>query len=292
MSEQARDDRASGELQFDTAEKQAPPLPTPLASPVAAPARPSANAIQCAGCGQAIDGTYYAVADKVICPTCRERLTQTPSGNKVSRLLKATFMGIGAGLLGAVIWFAIRRLANVELGLIAILVGFLVGKAVRLGSGNLGGRGYQVLAVVITYCCIAANYMPDVIEAVIADARKDRVEAVGEPADEPAAAVAAGAAAAVAGAGQPDEQAPAQARPAATPVEPRRQLGVVGMIIALAVGIVFVFAFSLALPVLGGAENIIGLLIIGFALWEAWKFNARQQLPISGPYQVGAPRAV
>jgi len=43
----------------------------------------------------------------------------------------------------------------------------------------------------------------------------------------------------------------------------------------------------LAAPFLAGAQNLIGLLIIGFALWEAWKFNARRQVPISGPYQIG-----
>src|SRR6185312_6446610 len=74
-------------------------------------------------------------------------------------------------LIGAVIWFVIRRATQLEIGLVAILVGFLVGKAVRSGSGNRGGRGYQVLAVLITYCCIAANYMPDIIEAIFTQAK-------------------------------------------------------------------------------------------------------------------------
>jgi hypothetical protein len=36
-----------------------------------------------------------------------------------------------------------------------------------------------------------------------------------------------------------------------------------------------------------GAQSVIGLLIIGFALWEAWKFTAHRPLPISGPYHMG-----
>jgi hypothetical protein len=52
------------------------------------------------------------------------------------------------------------------------------------------------------------------------------------------------------------------------------------------------FALSLAAPFLGGAQNAIGLLIIGFALWEAGKLNRRRQLAITGPYQLGtAPAA-
>ena len=40
-------------------------------------------------------------------------------------------------------------------------------------------------------------------------------------------------------------------------------------------------------PFLMGIENVIGILIIGFALWQAWKLNARTQLELSGPFQLG-----
>ena len=56
------------------------------------------------------------------------------------------------------------------------------------------------------------------------------------------------------------------------------------MVLAVVVVIVLVFAVALAAPFLAGAHNLIGLLIIGFALWEAWKFNRRRALPITGPY--------
>ena len=46
------------------------------------------------------------------------------------------------------------------------------------------------------------------------------------------------------------------------------------------------FAFSLAAPFLVGAQNIIGLLIIGFALFEAWKINKRVPVRIAGPFQL------
>ena len=44
--------------------------------------------------------------------------------------------------------------------------------------------------------------------------------------------------------------------------------------------------FSYAAPFLAGFENIIGLLIIAFGLWEAWKFNKRVDAAITGPYTV------
>jgi hypothetical protein len=140
-------------------------------------------------------------------------------------------MGLGAGLVGALIWFAIRRAANVEIGLIAVLVGYMVGKAVRKGSGNRGGVGYQVMAVLITYCCICANYLPDVVQAITN--------------------------------------------------ESHAVIGVPEIVVAA--------RFSLEYPFLGGAQNLIGLLIIGFALLQAWKFNKPRSLAITGPYQIGSP---
>ena len=38
-------------------------------------------------------------------------------------------------------------------------------------------------------------------------------------------------------------------------------------------------------------ENIIGLLIIGFALYQAWKMNQKVVLDIDGPFQLAARAA-
>jgi hypothetical protein len=51
-------------------------------------------------------------------------------------------------------------LTGLEVGLIAILVGYMVGRAVRHGSGGLGGRPQQILAVVLTYFAITTSYLP------------------------------------------------------------------------------------------------------------------------------------
>jgi hypothetical protein len=121
----------------------------------------------CVICRRVIESIYFAMGDKTVCQTCKARLEAPLAGSSVRRVAEATFRGLGAGLLGAIAWFAIRRLAHVEIGLVAIVVGFMVGKAVRKASGGRGGRGYQILAVVLTYSCIAANYMPDIFEGAM-----------------------------------------------------------------------------------------------------------------------------
>jgi hypothetical protein len=42
-----------------------------------------------------------------------------------------------------------------------------------------------------------------------------------------------------------------------------------------------------ASPILFGIEAPIGLLIVAFALWEAWKFNRRHPIIFNGPFRVG-----
>ena len=53
------------------------------------------------------------------------------------------------------------------------------------------------------------------------------------------------------------------------------------------VAVVFLIAFLLALPILAGFSQPIGLLIIGFALWEAFKMNRKINFVITGPHSIG-----
>ena len=56
-------------------------------------------------------------------------------------------------------------------------------------------------------------------------------------------------------------------------------------------GVGAILLLAAAIPFLMGAKNLIGLLIIGFGLWEAWKLNRRTDLSISGRFQVKAASA-
>jgi hypothetical protein len=54
---------------------------------------------------------------------------------------------------------------------------------------------------------------------------------------------------------------------------------------------VTVAVIAVAAPFLGGIKNLIGIAIIGIALYEAWKINQRRSLQISGPFRVAAAGA-
>ena len=50
---------------------------------------------------------------------------------------------------------------------------------------------------------------------------------------------------------------------------------------------VITFGFAFAAPFLAAAKAPFFLLIIGFALYEAWKINRRPNLAYQGPFKLG-----
>ena len=215
---------ASDDLQFETAE------------PAAAAVPPQG----CARCQRPLPGEYYAIGKHMICPDCHAELAGPAAGNSAARLGKALLFGIGGGILGSLIWFGVRRVSGYEIGLIAVLVGFLVGKAVRKGSGDVGGTAYQIMAVLITYGGVAMSFVLEILFDFFTHSG-------------------------------------AMASSSLTP-----SFSNLIKVLIVAVPISFILPFE------GGTTNALGLLIIGFALWEAWKLNKPRALAITGPYKIAA----
>lgn len=227
------------DLQFDRVETTPPPMPPGGAGEAApvdygTPATAGGPAV-CAACGEPITDVYFEGNGKVVCPLCRDAVMASHTGGSgVGRLFKAAVYGILAGIVGAAIWYAVRAGTGYEVGLIAIVVGILVGGAVKAGAKGRGGVGYQLLAVVLTYLSIAANYVPDIVRALRSN---------------------------------PD-------------VADNR----IALVIITAVT-------AISAPFYGGISNIIGLLIIGFALYQAWVINKPSQVRFNGPYRLASPSA-
>jgi hypothetical protein len=243
--------------------------PAPLRFDDAAPTE-SAQAPTCTQCSTSIGTAYYELASSVICPACKGRLeAELMGGSGSARFLKASGLGFGAALLGAAIYYAILALTGYEVGLVAILVGWLVGRAVHHGAGGRGGWAYQALAVGLTYFAIVSTYIPMIVK--------------GLKEDPPAAA-----------ASTPAAQATVAAEPAttdgATPAASSSRSGPISLGgAALAVGALLLIAA--AAPFLAGIQNVLGILIISFGLYQAWKMNRRTVLAFTGPYAIGAAGA-
>ena len=226
------------------------------------------RSFECAFCRKPLFSSYFEINGQPSCEACRYKVeSELATRPGMSGFLKAVLAGSGAAALGAAIYYAVRALSGYEIGFVSILVGFLVGRAVYWGSNRRGGRGYQVLAVGLTYLAIVSTYIPLLIEEI----------AKNPPGQEQAAATGGGeamAAPAAAGAGQ------AAAKSGGPEGE---EIGFGGFLLALGALVLL----AAALPFLAGIENILGLAIIAFGLWEAWRLNRRQVLAVTGPFEIG-----
>ena len=85
--------------------------------------RAPAPAATCKACGQPIQDVYYEVGGQPVCQGCSGQLHEMlRGGSPFGRFALATFYGSVAGIIGAVIYYGVRKATNIEFGLIAILL--------------------------------------------------------------------------------------------------------------------------------------------------------------------------
>jgi hypothetical protein len=236
--------------------------------------------LTCGACGGDVFGVYYTVGGRVSCERCKSDLDlNVLRGSRIGRFLKATFYGVAAGAVGAGIWYAVRAVTGYELGLIAILVGLFVGGAVRKGSGGRGGWRYQALAMFLTYASIVSTYVPEVV-TLLQGTFDEKKEAGAAASPAPPAGAAATA---------PSSTSSPEASPVEASVVPSAEAAPRGAVVLLALLLygLLVLAIAFAAPFLGGVQGFMGLVIVGIALYEAWKINRATPLVITGPHRVG-----
>ncbi len=276
---------SSDDLQFDSA----------LPADAEAPSGPA-----CAECGEAISVYYYETAGHTVCRRCKmnyEAANGANGGTKGSQLAGAVVLGGLGAIAGAAIYLGVAYFTGYEVGLIAILVGFIVGKAVFVGSGKRGGRRYQVLATVLTYFAISVSYVPAMIMQMVeegeqasataaassvaagadpdADAALDTMPllaTLGAPAEVPSA---------VPDAAAPDVDDASIQTASVTPAG-------IGAIVGIAAVMLAVAPIRVVLSDFPG--SLISVIIIGIGLVQAWQGARRQSLEFKGPFKLaGTP---
>ena len=241
------------ELQFDRVVAESPSSATP-----------GEVSVLCAACETPIETEYYDVNGNICCSRCRSALesaAETPRG--IVPLITAGAFGLGAGVVGAAIYYAVIAIAHLEIGLVAILIGYMVGYAVRKGARGRGGLRFQVLAVALTYASVALAYTPLAVQGAI-DARRNAQSAAATSGRNSTAA-------------------------AMTDATTKRGAG------SLLIGVVVLLGLIAALPVLVAVgsfpSGLISAFIIFIGMRQSWKMTGAPWLQILGPYRVGADTA-
>lgn len=129
-----------------------------LAEPADADEAGEPTVSECDVCRTPLVGEYFCVNDIPVCENCAaERQAKETPGPLPWRLFKATLLGVFAALLGAAIYFFVSELTGYEFALVVLGMGYLVGLAVRVGSG-FGGLVFQALALLLTYFSLGTAY--------------------------------------------------------------------------------------------------------------------------------------
>jgi hypothetical protein len=231
---------------------------------------PREGAVQCANCQRPITTQYFTASGAPLCGSCRVKLEQAVAPVKHPALIaKAAVFGLGATVVGAAIYYAVMRFFNLEIGLVAILSGWMIGKSVRAGAAGRGGVILQIGAAALTYISVAMAYFPFAVQQAIGG-------------DGAAVTATAGADTA-----QTRDASVAPPEVDVTPAE--AGAGEISGVVAFAL----IAGFALALPVLvivgSMPSGLISAAIIGFGMVQAWQLTAAPKLVFEGPFRVGAP---
>jgi hypothetical protein len=256
------------DLQFDRVETT-----TPRGATAASPG------VTCTVCGKSVGDEYYTANGKPICDSCRqivESAAATPTS--AGPLLLAGLFGLGAAIAGAAIYYAVIAIANLEIGIVAILIGYMVGWAVRKGARGRGGRRFQILAVALTYWAVGLAYAPLAFKEVMKGKKDSATSALSFDSSS--------ASGATIGERLGDTTHLASADSAAASSDN----GIGGRSAAVAIGGLFILIFALpVLSVFGSMPfGLISALIIFIGMRQAWVMTGRPEMSISGPYRVGS----
>jgi len=216
------------------------------------------NTPKCSACKAAIPDEFFQLAGQNICSNCAEIVRRHQELPSMAAFSRGLLYGAGAALLCFIGYAAFIMITGIEVGLIAIAVGYAVGMAVRKGSNGLGGRRCQIAAVALSYFAITFSYIPVGIREYL-------------------------------------KQSPSQ-RAAVT--EATKGKSITEKIVptpgpaALLVGVVVLSGIALLTPFLNltaGAGGILGLVILFFGLQRAWQVTKRDDRALTGPFRREEP---
>ena len=112
---------------------------------------------RCAQCGTALtEGVDREVTEGgVFCSTCygalREQVRMAVQAQGADIPYPNAVIGaVLGGALGALVWWGFTVVTQIAFGLVAVVIGFAVGKGILLMTGNKRAQGLQILSVVVS----------------------------------------------------------------------------------------------------------------------------------------------
>lgn len=239
---------------------------------------PEPVADTCKACQQPITGVYYRANTAMLCGGCTGQLQRQVPQDSHAAFVRGIIFGLGGFVLGLILYAGFTILTGIEIGFVSLAVGWLVGKAIITGSGGVGGRRYQISAVLLTYAAVSLAFIPILIHIA-----REHPEKFSRPTAKSSGQTAGSAAQRVhSPAGAESSNSTEASSSSADAAGPR-------MGRAEAIGrLVLVGLVSPFLRLSSGFSGLIGLVILAVGMQFAWKITRGVRLAITGPYPVPA----
>ena len=213
-------------------------------------------------------GSYYRVNRSMACSSCVEKVKLQIPKDTHAAFTRGLLFGVGGAILGLILYAIVEIITGWIIGYVALAVGYIVAKAIKIGSGGIGGRRYQIAAMVLTYAAVSMAAIPVAVSQAAKShktVRTEQSQTLPDTSEKGAMNV---------------SPAPGQ-----TPPPAKRPVNVGAALVGLAV-------VGLASPFLELGDpfhGLIGLVILFIGLQIAWKLTAGVSLQILGPFKLSAP---
>ena len=210
---------------------------------------------QCKTCGRSVGGSYFRVNGAMTCSDCAKQTAGMQPTDSHSVFVRGMVFGLIGAMIGLVLYSAVGIITGLEIGYVSIAVGYIVGRAVLFGTAGIGGRRYQILAAVLTYCAVSMSAVPISLSQVFQQQQQTTKAAQPVSAKSDAAG-----------------ETEFDSEPTA---------------FGLLTSVVVLTAIGLFSPVLGMADplsGLIGLVILFVGLRIAWSLTEGNPVKIMGPY--------
>jgi hypothetical protein len=234
---------------------------------------------RCKSCNTTLTGRYYRINGALTCENCAERLKQQVPKDSHSAFVRGIVFGLGGALLGLILYAAFGILTGLMIGYVSLAVGYIVGKAIKMGSGGMGGRRYQIAAALLTYSAVSIAAIPIYISQMVKDKKAEKQAQVQHALPQAPAP-------AQLQAPEAEDSAVPQTPPSQTPAPATKPSVGLGAALGL---MVLVGLASPFLELQDPFHGIIGLIILFVGIRIAWKLTAGVKVDILGPFDKNAP---
>ncbi len=114
----------------------------------------------CKSCGLSIGSQYYRVNGAAICLPCAQRAKLHLPESSNQPLVRGLAFGAGGALVGFLLCCGFGNFVGAPAAYLSLPVAYLVGKSMMRGSYGIGGRPYQLAAILMTYVAISLAAIP------------------------------------------------------------------------------------------------------------------------------------